>query len=181
MISSGTSFSEINGINIENLHNGDLLIYNEDNNTWSAKSPIQVIPIMTGATEQADGTSGLVPVPKAGSNNLFLKGNGSWADPVPQVLKKQVADLIALDNEKSAREIAAEESAKIKNALNPVINNLNNRIELIESSNNTYITNQIFVKGIGDLTQLFNAQEANNTVVDAINNLDTRLTWQKII
>lgn len=174
-------FSEMNGINIENLHDGDLLVYNETTNLWSARPPIQTIPIMTGATNLVDGTSGLVPVPKAGSNNFFLKGDGSWADPVPTILKKQVADLVALDAEKSAREIAAEESAKVQNALTPITNNLNNRITILESQTDAYITNQVFIKGIGNLKLLFNANEEKNTVVDAINVLDQRLTWQKVI
>jgi len=70
------------------LHNGDLLVYNEAANAWTVKPPIQAVPIMTGATEESQGTAGLVPVPNAGANNLFLQGNGSWADPVPAILKK---------------------------------------------------------------------------------------------
>lgn len=35
---------------------------------------------MTGATESAAGTSGLVPAPAAGSSKKFLRGDGTWAD-----------------------------------------------------------------------------------------------------
>lgn len=34
---------------------------------------------MTGATAEKDGTSGTVPAPKAGQENLFLRGDGTWA------------------------------------------------------------------------------------------------------
>ena len=36
---------------------------------------------MTGATESADGASGLVPVPSAGDNLKFLRGDGTWVVP----------------------------------------------------------------------------------------------------
>lgn len=34
---------------------------------------------MTGATADKDGTSGTVPAPKAGEENMFLRGDGTWA------------------------------------------------------------------------------------------------------
>ena len=35
---------------------------------------------MTGATADADGTSGTVPAPKAGQKDLFLSGDGTWRE-----------------------------------------------------------------------------------------------------
>ena len=35
---------------------------------------------MTGATADKDGTSGTVPAPTAGQENLFLRGDGTWAE-----------------------------------------------------------------------------------------------------
>lgn len=35
---------------------------------------------MTGATVDKDGTSGTVPAPKAGEENMFLRGDGTWAE-----------------------------------------------------------------------------------------------------
>lgn len=40
---------------------------------------------MTGASADKDGTSGLVPNPKAGDNNKFLRGDGTWAEVMPSV------------------------------------------------------------------------------------------------
>lgn len=37
------------------------------------------VDTMTGATADADGASGTVPAPKAGQENLFLRGDGTWA------------------------------------------------------------------------------------------------------
>lgn len=39
---------------------------------------IPVGTIMTGATETEDGTSGLVPIPTAGSIDRFLAADGIW-------------------------------------------------------------------------------------------------------
>ncbi|MBX3101966.1 MAG: hypothetical protein KF690_05615 [Bacteroidetes bacterium] len=36
-------------------------------------------PVMTGASAGAPGTSGIVPVPAAGQQNNFLRGDGTWA------------------------------------------------------------------------------------------------------
>lgn len=38
--------------------------------------------IMAGATEAADGRGGAAPKPPAGSQALFLRGSGEWADPM---------------------------------------------------------------------------------------------------
>lgn len=35
---------------------------------------------MKAATEAADGTAGLVPVPAAGKQRAFLRGDGTWAE-----------------------------------------------------------------------------------------------------
>lgn len=34
---------------------------------------------MTGATEETKGKVGLVPAPKAGEQDSFLKGDGTWS------------------------------------------------------------------------------------------------------
>lgn len=180
---SGNSSNSIglDSLNIDQLQSGDILIYDATTNSWTVKPPVQAIPIMTGATDSTDGTAGLVPVPKAGNNNLFLQGNGSWADPVPTILKKQVSDLVALDAEKSAREIAAEETEKLKQVLMPITNSLTTKIANLEAQNNSYITGSVFVSQVGNLQELFNYNSTHNTIVDAVNELDERLRWQKMI
>jgi len=37
---------------------------------------------MTGASAQAAGTSGTAPAPAAGKQSAFLRGDGTWADPI---------------------------------------------------------------------------------------------------
>lgn len=42
-----------------------------------------VIATMTGATADTAGTEGLVPAPTAGSQDKFLKADGTWSDLPP--------------------------------------------------------------------------------------------------
>ena len=55
---------------------GDTITVDEDG-TLHGQSKVDE---MTGATADADGTSGTVPVPKAGQEDLFLSGDGTWRE-----------------------------------------------------------------------------------------------------
>lgn len=60
-----------------------VLVYDEDLSNWVNK-PLEevlnfVVSEMQGGSESADGKSGLVPTPKAGEQDYFLRGDGSWA------------------------------------------------------------------------------------------------------
>lgn len=50
----------------------------------------------TGATSSADGVKGLVPAPLAGEHKLYLKGDGTWAEP--DGVRLYVADLDSVTN-----------------------------------------------------------------------------------
>lgn len=53
-----------------------------DNVAWTGDSwdkMIGTIEIMTGATASTNGTAGLVPVPEAGKEAKFLRGDATWA------------------------------------------------------------------------------------------------------
>ena len=41
---------------------------------------LEDVSVMKGATAEADGSTGTVPVPKAGDQNKFLRGDGTWAE-----------------------------------------------------------------------------------------------------
>ena len=49
----------------------------DDDGTLHGESKVDE---MTGATADKDGTSGTVPAPTAGQENLFLRGDGTWAE-----------------------------------------------------------------------------------------------------
>ena len=111
--SSASSLKDLEDILIsENVDAGSFLVYDKEKEKWVNKAASQVlasvIAVMKGATADKDGEAGLVPVPTQGQQNLFLRGDATWADPTVE-LKATVAALIADDADKSIREIARDE------------------------------------------------------------------------
>ena len=78
---------------------------------------------MVGATASSSGVAGLVPVPAAGDQLKFLRGDGTWATVTAELspqdqadiseLQTQVATLIGDDEDKSVAEIVAEKVAEL--------------------------------------------------------------------
>ena len=78
------------------------------NGVWSARRPTSYGPFR-GASASANGAVGLVPSPNKGQQNRYLKGDGTWADVLPQVA--------ASDNGKFMRVVnGAWAIAKVDNA-----------------------------------------------------------------
>ena len=65
--------------------NGEIVVYMYDGTYWAyvghGEDRNSTYSVITGATDSADGTSGLVPRPKPGDNTKFLRGDGTWASP----------------------------------------------------------------------------------------------------
>ena len=82
LISGGaTGVSELGNIVIENIGDSQILYYDYESEAWVNGSIYDLIGAMKGATADTDSTIGLVPVAKAGEQNLFLRGDGTWAAP----------------------------------------------------------------------------------------------------
>ena len=122
-LTSATAISELNDVEIKApLTDQSVLIYNLSTGKWENKSIVDlgigdtVVPF-EGASETDDGTSGLVPAPTAGQHILFLRGDGTWANPVAgidtavQGLQTQITTLIGEDIGKSVRDIASEQAS----------------------------------------------------------------------
>lgn len=76
-----SALADLEDILLENLSHGELLVFDETKQKWVNKSVKEAIGVMTGATDQMQGTAGLVPEPGIGQQNLFLRGDGTWAMP----------------------------------------------------------------------------------------------------
>lgn len=120
LISSGItntySLSDLEDVLIgANVPTDAVLVYNDTDEIWepvSLETAIAtVIGVMTGASAQGNGTSGLVPQPIAGQQNFFLRGDGTWANPTAQLaqqMENRFSDLYGQDQSgQSIRDIAS--------------------------------------------------------------------------
>lgn len=121
-LSGSTTLQDLTDVLIDaGIEAGSLLYY--DGDKWINKSLAEIFEIiigsMVGATATTNGRAGLVPVPAAGMQNLYLRGDAQWANPTAaieptvNVLVNQVGTLIGNDTDKSVREIALEEVGKV--------------------------------------------------------------------
>ena len=73
--------SELLDVDIAGAAQGLVLGFDAAKEKWV---PMEVntaieVSVMKGATETEDGVEGLVPAPKAGEQDYFLRGDGTWA------------------------------------------------------------------------------------------------------
>ena len=91
---SDLKLGDLSDILIDNgLAANDILVYN--GTKWASTPLSNILDIMKGASTDNDGASGLVPMPTAGQENFFLRGDGTWADTGVGVLNTEVGNLKA--------------------------------------------------------------------------------------
>ena len=123
----------------EDITANNILIYDDHQQKWINK-PIfevlsQIVTIMVGAKDDANGLSGLVPPPKAGDNKLYLRGDATWANPTAAV--ELVLDtLVGQDTGKSIREISKEEVLKVVDGASEKFDTLKEIETWIENNHN---------------------------------------------
>lgn len=203
--SSASSLKDLEDILIsENVDAGSFLVYDKEKEKWVNKAASQVlasvIAVMKGATADKDGEAGLVPVPTQGQQNLFLRGDATWADPTVE-LKATVAVLIADDANKSIREIARDELKTVIGTADEAFDTLGEIEEWIknheDASDILKLTNKVtnlenvvsngipgadgeiktpsLVKQVGDLNKSF--KELNETVNGTTDNSTSGLVY----
>lgn len=74
-----SNITDLEDLIITELQDKQILQYDIAQSAWVNKSIRDAIGIMVGASEDSQGSIGLVPAPGIGQQNLFLKGNGNWA------------------------------------------------------------------------------------------------------
>lgn len=73
------ALKDLEDIVLNNLDNNDFLVYDKTSESWTNKNAIDAIGEMKGATNLNAGAGGLVPGPGINQQNLFLRGDGTWA------------------------------------------------------------------------------------------------------
>lgn len=183
----------------ENIEANSFLVYDSESKKWINKAASQVLAsiatLMKGATADKDGAAGLVPVPTQGQQNLFLRGDATWADPTAE-LQATVAVLIGSDTDKSIREIARDELKTVVGTADEAFDTLGEIEEWIKNHEDTTdilkLANKVtnlenviskgipgedgvtietpsLVKQVGDLNNSF--KELNTTVNDPTSGL----------
>lgn len=124
-LNSATSLSQLTDVLIkEGITDQSILVYNASESRWENKSILDIFlsmnEVFKAADEENDGVAGLVPAPIAGQQNLFLRGDATWADPVAGVMETiggiqvQIQTMVGEDLNMSMRAIAqAEASAAV--------------------------------------------------------------------
>ena len=87
-LSGSTTLQDLTDVLINaGIEAGSLLYY--DGDKWINKSLAEIFEIivgsMVGATATTNGRAGLVPVPAAGMQNLYLRGDAHWANPIATI------------------------------------------------------------------------------------------------
>lgn len=80
---SSLSIADLKDVIIDNtgLTDGSILMYDWVKKVWVNKTLDEVVvDVMQGASSTKAGAAGLVPAPKVGEQNKFLRGDGTWAE-----------------------------------------------------------------------------------------------------
>lgn len=77
---------------------GNLLVYDAVSQDWVQMSPDEAIRTMSGATLDTAGQSGFVPVPQAGDQDKFLKGDGTWSEVPSNIVSVDEKSLVSVEN-----------------------------------------------------------------------------------
>ena len=125
-LDEGLSVEELNDVVItgEVLEN-QILVAN-GKGVWQNRDINDFMPLtMVGASAEQDGDGGLVPAPMQGEQDLYLRGDGLWADPTVELaatvgslaetledVKNNVETVIGGDWDKTMRAVAQDEAAK---------------------------------------------------------------------
>ncbi len=185
-------------INNESLADGDLLVYDptggeNGEEAWVNKPIAEAlqIPVMVGATASTDGVSGLVPIPTAGNQLKFLRGDGTWATVTAEMsaedradisqLQSQVATLIGTDANKSVATIVTEKVAEllIPEDRKADLDTLQEIAEWIQNhpddaaAMNSNIT--ILQNKVSNLEDLLNGTEQTSGLEARVSNLETTI------
>ena len=77
---------------------GNLLVYDAVSQDWVQMSPDEAIRTMSGADLDTAGQSGFVPVPQAGDQDKFLKGDGTWSEVPSNIVSVDEKSLVSVEN-----------------------------------------------------------------------------------
>lgn len=134
-----------------------------------------MVAVMTGASAQAAGTSGLVPVPQIGDQTNFLRGDGTWANPT-QDLQTTVNTLVGNDTGKSVREIVTTEITNLVNGAPSTFDTLGEIYDWINEHDTIIDVTEATTRLEAVETAVFGNNDDVNGLVNDVGTLQTNVS-----
>lgn len=180
-----TDINDLANVLINNVQDKQILAYDASAGKWVNKTPEEIqIEVMTGATADAAGTSGLVPAPAAGEQDKYLRGDGMWAAPLSDEQLTTLGKVDGLETRVGSIETKYDNLIKDAPAALDTLKEIADWITKDETGTQALIqrvTNiETKVTGlqdtVGDITK-FTRYAEGDTVVSILNDLDGRMKW----
>lgn len=180
-----TDINDLANVLISNVQDKQILIYDASTKKWVNKTPEEIqIEVMTGATADTVGTSGLVPAPAAGEQDKYLRGDGMWAAPLSDEQLTTLGKVDGLETRVGSIETKYDNLIKDAPAALDTLKEIADWITKDETGTQALIqrvTNiETKVTGlqdtVGDITK-FTRYAEGDTVVSILNDLDGRMKW----
>lgn len=182
---TATDINDLANVLISNVQDKQILVYDASVGKWINKTPEEIqIEVMTGATADAAGTSGLVPAPAAGAQDKFLRGDGMWAAPLSDEQLTTLGKVDGLETRVGSIETKYDNLIKDAPAALDTLKEIADWITKDETGTQALIqrvTNiETKVTGlqdtVGDITK-FTRYAEGDTIVSILNDLDGRMKW----
>ena len=183
-----TDINDLANVLISNVQDKQILTYDASTKKWVNKTPEEIqIEVMTGATADTVGTSGLVPAPAAGEQDKYLRGDGMWAAPLSDEQLTTLGKVDGLETRVGSIETKYDNLIKDAPAALDTLKEIADWITKDETGTQALIqrvTNiETNVTGlqdtVGDITQ-FTRYEEGDTIVSILNDLDGRMKWSDL-
>lgn len=180
-----TDINDLANVLISNVQDKQILTYDASTKKWVNKTPEEIqIEVMTGATADTVGTSGLVPAPAAGEQDKYLRGDGMWAAPLSDEQLTTLGKVDGLETRVGSIETKYDNLIKDAPAALDTLKEIADWITKDETGTQTLIqrvTNiETKVTGlqdtVGDITK-FTRYAEGDTIVSILNDLDGRMKW----
>lgn len=180
-----TDINDLANVLISNVQDKQILTYDASTKKWVNKTPEEIqIEVMTGATADTVGTSGLVPAPAAGEQDKYLRGDGMWAAPLSDEQLTTLGKVDSLETRVGSIETKYDNLIKDAPAALDTLKEIADWITKDETGTQALIqrvTNiETKVTGlqdtVGDITK-FTRYAEGDTIVSILNDLDGRMKW----
>lgn len=180
-----TDINDLANVLISNIQDKQILVYDASAGKWVNKTPEEIqVEVMTGATADAAGTSGLVPAPAAGEQDKYLRGDGMWAAPLSDEQLTTLGKVDGLETRVGSIETKYDNLIKDAPAALDTLKEIADWITKDETGTQALIqrvTNiETKVTGlqdtVGDITK-FTRYAEGDTIVSILNDLDGRMKW----